>query len=146
MKLYLNRFELDKLEVLMKLVKAYESDSGNSDLIFEGLMREVPDIDRDHLNNYWRSQSVDEFCAIHSIQQDDIVSTSIALESLETILKSKHLENYEHVEYLIIKYSGWFERKHGCSTGRFREAIYNDGVKNVEDVVSYLRIYGQILL
>ncbi len=143
---HFNKTEREIFEKLMKLVSEYDKAEKNKDQVFQKIQLVCPEMDRGFLEEYWRSQGIEEFCSIHSVQKAAPATDSESKSIIEQILKCVSEDNFECSEYLVEKYSDYYEVKYGCSTGTFRDVVFDESSQSVNDVISELRKNGPIIL
>ena len=146
---FFNENEKEKYSKLMALVMAYEEVNSieEKNKVYLEIIKYFPDIDRYHLDEYWTSKDVEQFCEDYSIEDEMNIDDIGQIKFIENILTLK-VNDYigGKCGYLVRKYANYFEIKYGCPSGTFFDIMHSDGINTSDDVISKLKGNGPIYL
>ncbi|WP_440879778.1 hypothetical protein [Tenacibaculum sp. C7A-26P2] len=129
---------MKEFEIIKKLMKEFE----DSDLTIKELQTKIQKItnkkiDEYVLNNYWRSETLDNF--INKLISNKNFDFSKKLEDSEALLLIEEIMNNVHDDIIIEKNSRILEYNYSKPSGLISDLIFEEDINNCNIILEKLK-------
>lgn len=129
---------MKEFEIIKKLMKEFE----DSDLTIKELQTKIQKItnkkiDEYVLNNYWRSETLDNF--INKLISNKNFDFSKKLEDSEALLLIEEIMNNVHDDIIIEKNSRILEYNYSKPSGLISDLIFKEDINNCNIILEKLK-------
>lgn len=144
----MNKEEQDVYSNLLTLVGEYEdsAEEAKSALLLKINDIASSEVDKDFIDNYWASMSIEEFCEIHAIIREDIdhVSSVEIDKFIDTLIDKKNTPL--EFPYFLFKYELAIEFFYKKNSGTVSNIFMRDESQSKEYVLNELKNSDVIIL